>query len=229
MWLPNLLANMVPTLMGITSMSGAIMAGLLALALSAGIVWHRRQRREGKPGVEASYLIIGGLVGAALLLLLAAGAYTWQQYLAPTISPTAPSKVAESVVGLSITEVRFDPNGSTELYVDFNISNTGPRTTIRNWSLSITDRGEALNFVPRMVDLDKLIPDQWGHPVRANILKLPIESGESWPGHATFTVLSWGSFPQERFKQAGVIYEISGYDLAGHRLSATYKLATNIP
>jgi hypothetical protein len=126
---------------------------------------------------------------------------------------------------LSITEIIFDPNGPTEMYADFVITNQGPRTIVRNWSLSVLNpyAKEHYNLLPRWVDLDKITSDQWGNPRRTNITQTPIETGESWPGRAGFTIM--GEFPKERFGKAGIVFELSGEDIGANRvLSAPYRL-----
>lgn len=76
-WLANFIANYATKLTSTT-------ATLLLLALAGAIAlasWHRRQRKEGKPGVENSQLLLIGLGGTWLFmsLTIAAAAYWLMQ------------------------------------------------------------------------------------------------------------------------------------------------------
>ena len=51
------------------------------LALLGCFVWHQWRIKNGKTGVEPSHIIAFCLAGAALLMMAAAGAYIWQQFL----------------------------------------------------------------------------------------------------------------------------------------------------
>ena len=50
--------------------------------------------------------------------------------------------------------ISFDPNGPTEMYADFNLTNPGPPTTIKNWALSVYDQQSIIlaNYAPRVVN-----------------------------------------------------------------------------
>lgn len=76
-WLANFIANYA------TKLTSTV-ATVLLLALAGAIwlaSWHRRQRKEGKPGVENWQLLLAGLVGTWLFLSLtvAAAAYWLMQ------------------------------------------------------------------------------------------------------------------------------------------------------
>src|SRR6266446_1924609 len=173
------------------------------------------------------WFCFGVSVGIALAL--------WVVRLFPERRPGADmaasvaSPVETEPLTLAITDVTFDPNGATEMYADFVISNRGSRTIIRNWSLSTYSphAKEHYTLLPRWVDLDKLTPDQWGHPRRANISLIPIEMGESWPGRAGFTII--GQIPAQLFGKQGVTFELSGEDVVGNRIvSPPYRLSKDI-
>lgn len=76
-WLANFIANYATKLTSTTAMLLLlVLAGVIALAS-----WHRRQRKEGKPGVENSQLLLVGLGGTWLFmsLTIAAAAYWLMQ------------------------------------------------------------------------------------------------------------------------------------------------------
>jgi hypothetical protein len=77
-WLANFFANRVPEIMGRTMIGGIITAALATLL--GGVYWHSKRVKEGKRGMDPSHVIAICLSGAALLMMVAAGAYIWQQF-----------------------------------------------------------------------------------------------------------------------------------------------------
>jgi hypothetical protein len=74
--------------------------------------WHLRRITAGKAGVDPSRIIAVCLVGAALLLMGAAGTYIWQQFLSRAASQEAGGRNAISKVEFARNEII----GSYSLY-----------------------------------------------------------------------------------------------------------------
>jgi hypothetical protein len=99
--------------------------------------------------------------------------------------PAVPAVDQAQINGLRVT---FDPNGPTEFYTDFTVSNAGGPTTVKGWKLTISQGTQVLlkDFEPR---------GTW--PVRYNqatrtldppddISKRPLQTGEEKDAHWTY-------------------------------------------
>jgi hypothetical protein len=82
----SFLAELAAQLSGVTSMIGALLAGLLAAGLWL-LYWHHRRKKEGKPGVEATHLIIASL--AAIIIFGAAALIGFVWYVKQQNASTA--------------------------------------------------------------------------------------------------------------------------------------------
>jgi hypothetical protein len=68
-WAINVFANS-------TNIVGALVIALMATLLWA-IIWHGRQRREGKSGVQVWHLLVVGIAGTWLFMTIALGTAAW--------------------------------------------------------------------------------------------------------------------------------------------------------
>jgi len=104
------------------TMSGYASPSIAILLAAVGTVWlighwahkwHQRRTTAGKAGVEPSHIIVVCLVGAALLLMGAAGTYIWQQFFSSTTSLLAREPSAPQSMKQIVATVPFDPASLT--------------------------------------------------------------------------------------------------------------------
>ncbi|MBT1515905.1 hypothetical protein KIP88_36195 [Bradyrhizobium sp. SRL28] len=77
MWFVNLLASAATNYATSDNMLGATVVAILTALLFV-FVWHRRRRKEGKPGVEPWHLIFSGISGVLIFAVITAGGLFWQ-------------------------------------------------------------------------------------------------------------------------------------------------------
>jgi hypothetical protein len=77
-WLANFFANTATQIMGVSKI-GALIVAVLA-ALLGGVYWHKQRFKEGKRGVEPSYLIWIGAIGPVISIAVMLAGVVWQQY-----------------------------------------------------------------------------------------------------------------------------------------------------
>jgi hypothetical protein len=125
---------------------------------------------------------------------------------------------------LMIEGITFDPNGPTEMYVDFEIANPGPPTTIDNWKLDVTfpDGRRTNNLLPRFIMGGKQVPGPFGGIRHSDFTEAPLETGERRRGcRLGFTVQGEA---KEQFGVAGAQFDVSASDVRGNRISASLVL-----
>jgi hypothetical protein len=155
------------------------------------------QSREREQGHKPMWPIFTMAAGMIVFGVGAAG-YFW-----PAASSDKPSAGAEvqnpkatdspvaesSGLRISISDVIFDPNGPTEYYVEFRLSNVGPPTTIEGWNLSIFKNGNILQDgqPPRVTFSPTYNPSTNRLDPPKDLSTQPIQTGEQIRPRFTWT------------------------------------------
>lgn len=130
---------------------------------------------------------------------------------------------ATDIAYLEILKVVFDPNGPTEMYVDFRISNPGDPTILRNWNLSILQGSKKLsNLAPRVVQTNKLLTRPLGGIKHDDLPEEPLEKGGQRTGRLTYTFKD--RIPEKDFGSEGTRFDLSADDIRGRKIKAKYAL-----
>jgi hypothetical protein len=123
-------------------------------------------------------------------------------------------------VQMKILNVAFDPNGPGELYVEFQLANLGPPTTLEDWNLSIgRARAELWSHAPRLTFSPRY--NQWtgGLDSPIDLSARPLASGEQMRPRFTWT------FPgdaKQTFDYPGTTFRLSARDIRGREVSDTF-------
>jgi hypothetical protein len=135
------------------------------------------------------------------------------------------AKVKADLPRLTILHIEFDPNGPTEMYVDFDIANPGPATTIDDWKLDVTfpDGRKAESLSPRFIMGGKQLLGPFGEIKNSDLTEAPLETGDRrrWC-RLGFTVQGDA---KERFRVTGARFDVSASDVRGNLISASCVLA----
>ena len=125
---------------------------------------------------------------------------------------------------ISIANVIFDPNGPTELYVEFRLSNLGPPSTIKNFSLSATRYGRVvLDKLPPRVAFGQLLVGPMGQLIKGEDLSTkPLESGGERDLRFTFTMQ--GDAKRE-LGGSGTRFRLIGFDIRDREVVGEYTVA----
>jgi hypothetical protein len=136
-------------------------------------------------------------------------------------------KIADSEsnrVRLEVVNVRFDPNGSSEIYIQFRISNPGEATTIRNWEIETLNKsGDTVKLYHRNITLDKYRT----HPLNPNVImshdisKEPINKGEVISGELIFSIT--GANAKELFGYYNNVFKIKVTDIRKNIIIGQYR------
>jgi hypothetical protein len=127
-----------------------------------------------------------------------------------------------SPVALELTNVSFDQNGPTEMYITLNIRNTGSPTTIRNWRLSVYEHDKMIlaNRTPRVISSGKLVPGLSGMLQPENLGDHPLEQGGGRSGRLNFTFPRM--FAQDVFGASGLRFRVTAEDISGNQLDSIF-------
>jgi hypothetical protein len=125
---------------------------------------------------------------------------------------------------LTITNVQFDPNSPTDIYVDFEVANPGKPTVIRDWNLDVIrpDGHKIQGLRPGFVMGGKIVPGPFGKGIaHSDLTEAPLATGDRRIGcRLGFTVP--GDPSKEQFGHSGTSFEISAKDVSGHMFSITW-------
>jgi hypothetical protein len=132
-------------------------------------------------------------------------------------------KLDEKRIRLEILNVRFDQNLTTELYIEFRITNVGVPTTARNWkTLTRRKTGEIVSLNHRYLITDKLVPNILGNGVVSDdMTRIPIVQGEVRKGTLVFTIN--GENAKEVFGYDSNIFTVSVQDSGNDIIEAVYQ------
>jgi hypothetical protein len=136
------------------------------------------------------------------------------------------AKAKADLPRLTILHIEFDPNGPTEMYVDFDIANPGPPTTIDDWKLDVTfpDGRKSGSLYPRFIMGGKQFRDAFDALKHSDLTEAPLETGERrrWC-RLGFTVQGNA---RERFRVTGAEFEISASDVRENRITTSCVLVS---
>lgn len=121
------LVALAAQLSGYTSLELAVvLVGLGTIWLVVSLLYrlHTRRIRAGKSGVEPSYLILFGLVGAALCLVVAAAGYGWQ-VLRPANSSAQSPTISQALANTQTTVFAKDQRVGRQY-----VGNPGPQDAV---------------------------------------------------------------------------------------------------
>ncbi len=164
---------------------------MAALAtLLGGVYWHKKRSKEGKSGVEPSHIIAFCLSSAALLMMVAAGAYIWQQFFSQK------SQSAELLAGTATAVIirdpkivgSNDPNSLFTFYGTFAASGTLARIYI---DFDRPDRNEvkrgndSVVTYPRRVKLTEFINFTKAEPLKVALISFDPPDARN--------ILRWGT------------------------------------
>jgi hypothetical protein len=135
------------------------------------------------------------------------------------------NNTSTSDIQISITDVQFDPNGPSEMYVDISIANRGQPTTLLDWHLEVTSKeGDVSRLNPRSVYTDRVEKTPWGSVEIDDFSKKPMITGERRYVRLIFSIL--GPTPKERFGRVGTRFDLSVLDVYARRATASFTLTT---
>jgi hypothetical protein len=125
---------------------------------------------------------------------------------------------------MKILNVVFDPNGPTEFYIDFQLSNLGAPTTVKGWNLSIFKDGAVL--LDRQPPRGTFSPTvtAWTGTLNPpiDLSTRPLQTGEEMRPHFTWT---YQGNAKNTFGQPGTRFHFVAYDIRGREISADYNLS----
>ena len=124
-------------------------------------------------------------------------------------------ELLRDLITLTITRVRFDPNGPSELYVYYELLNPGEQTILRNWRLLIrtAKRSDPIIITPRFIETGR----------HENIENNPIERGGKREGKFGFT---FGGAAKDIVGDRGATFNLSAVDVKGRKIEASYSCNT---
>jgi hypothetical protein len=166
---------------------GLVIVGTLWLAGSLVYRWHLKRIRAGKRGLEPSYLILFGLVGAAACLLVAAGGYVWQLRSLPVSSAAAPAPETVTHFGIAWN---FDDPSREGVYFLSITKQPGEETTVANFQAS----GVNSSADPMTCEAAYVVSDLTGDRVPVLFYieneRVPVDQVRPIPPGAEFVVFS---------------------------------------
>jgi hypothetical protein len=122
-----------------------------------------------------------------------------------------------------ISNVTFDPNGPSEMYVAFTLANSGEPTTLEGWNLTIKRNKAVLwkgqpprvTFQPTANQFTGLLDPP------LDLSKTPIQKGERLRPRFTWT---YQGNAKEMFGHPGTRFRLSAVDIRGRNIGADYVL-----
>lgn len=160
----------VNILAGLTSVLGALAVTVIFLAIIA-LSWQRRRRREGKPGVQASHILLVGIAGLWLSLTATLGAAAWMIWNGEGLASTPKTAQQSPFQGdgplqwAQQVDVLLGPNDSVRWLFFHGINGSQKEVELRDANLTSAINGSKLQlqvgvgigeFVP--IDKIRLIP-----------------------------------------------------------------------
>jgi hypothetical protein len=128
---------------------------------------------------------------------------------------------AQEGVNLKIQNISFDPNGPGEIYLNLQLSNLGPPTTVDDWRLSIIRSGRAIldDQPPRLTYPPKL--DQFSGKIEApdDLARRPLQTGEKVQPRFTWT---YQGNAKEEFWYPGTRFHLTARDIREREISADF-------
>lgn len=126
-----------------------------------------------------------------------------------------------SKVTLTISKIRPDENGPTEIYAHFYLNNLGEPTTIKNWMLSATTpNGTSFSAPPRTIYTKHTFQTN-KPPIYEDLMVDPLEKGGSRPdSYVTYSHPG----PVEVFMEPGTVFCLSAQDIWGGKISSKYTI-----
>ena len=173
--------------------------------------------------------LAAAIVLAALAVLIRPEALLWNAFL---WVGTAVFLVAcgfllsdywRSGLQMMITNVAFDPNGPSEIYVAFRLANSGEPTTLDGWNLTIKRKKAVLwkEQPPRVAfqptynqSTNRLDPP-------LDLSRNPIQRGAQLRPRFTWT---YQGNAKETFGHPGTKFHLSAVDIRGRNVGADYVL-----
>jgi hypothetical protein len=147
--------------------------------------------------------------------------YVWKCLTARAAFKSTEQPPEVNLIQMTITDVLFDPNGLTEFYIAFRLSNVGIPSTISNVSVSVRRHGQPIldKLAPRLT-FAPLIRDVRGQLVDGkNPFLAPLETGAERDLMFTFTYE--GNAKQE-LGGSGTCFRFVGFDISGREVMAEY-------
>jgi len=163
--------------------------------------------------------ILGSLLGAVAVAVLGTIVSPFRLLLINNASihrtEASVQELLRDLITLTITRVRFDPNGPSELYVYYELLNPGEQTILRNWRLLIrtAKRSDPIIITPRFIETGR----------HENIENNPIERGGKREGKFGFT---FGGAAKDIVGDRGATFNLSAVDVKGRKIEASYSCNT---
>jgi hypothetical protein len=124
---------------------------------------------------------------------------------------------------MSISDVVFDPNATTEFYVAFNAINLGMPSTVNNISISAFRNGDRIIDMlrPRMTFAPLLSKSRRELIEEKDPALTALDTGEE--KHFIFTFTYPGD-AKRSLGQPGIRFLLIGFDMGGRKVSSEYKV-----
>jgi hypothetical protein len=124
---------------------------------------------------------------------------------------------------MSISDVVFDPNGITEVYVVFNVINLGMPSTIKDLSISAFRNGDRIiDLLPPRMTFAPLLSKNHIEPIEEKDPALTaLDTGEE--KHFIFTFTYPGD-AKRSLGRPGTRFLLAGFDMGGRKVSSEYKI-----
>jgi hypothetical protein len=124
---------------------------------------------------------------------------------------------------MSISDVVFDPNGSTEFYIAFNVINLGVPSTIKDLSISAFRNGDRIiDMLPPRMTFAPLLSKNRSEPIDEKDPALTaLETGEE--KHFIFTFTYPGD-AKRSLGRPGTRFQLVGLDMGGRKIISEYNI-----
>lgn len=126
---------------------------------------------------------------------------------------------------LTVENVSFDPNGPTEIYVEFYLANPGRPTIVHNWRLrAINPQGVEFYGLPRLIftkATQERLDIGGNYSTQEDLSVTPLEEGGARHGRATYSHTS----TSEPFRQTGTIFRLVAEDVRGKAVISEFRIS----